>query len=427
MAMPRHEATLAMRPALALALALVAASGCLDAGDGQAPVPLGTNLAADDLTGFRVVDVADLPGGTEPGLRVAPDGTLYAIAWTRLFASHDGGATWQERQTPFRHNGDSDLAVDGAGRLHVVGMSLGKQGAPWMPHWTSDDRGATWTLASDLHPEGAIDRPWIAVAPDGRLVAAWNDFKQQRASIVASDDGGATWSRPFHVDEHWNQLLSRPVFRRAETFVPMHNAESGAAVVAHQDEPGGPWEVLPGPSVPFAAYLAPMAVDGEGILHWVAVVGQEGRQVHLWRSGNGKDWVDGRAVSGGVEAVMPWPVPLDLGVAVAFYEATPAPGDGPLPVPAPLPVPLAPANESLAWHAVVAMPVGNGWRAVRTTADPVHVGPLCSRPEGCPGGAAPFFDLFEAIALPTAEIAVAHVVHGDQRGGQHGLVVAVSS
>lgn len=399
-------------------LAVLTLAGCLASPAAPIQPPHDPVFANGALGAFRATDIADLAGGAEPGLQLAPDGTLFAIAWTRLFS--DAGGAWRELDTPFDHNGDSDLAIGGDGTMHVVGMRLGSQGAPFLPYWRSRDAGATWDLVSDLHPDGPIDRPWIAVGPDGRLVVAWNDFEAKRTTIVSSRDGGQTWGDPFHIDSAWYPLLSRPVFRGEETFLALHNG--GPIIIARQASPGGPWGAWVGVQASVESFFAPLAIDGAGTLHLVSIEEVDGaQQVRHRQSPDGVAWSAPTTVSDGLEAVMPWPVPLRTGVAVAFYQASASVDDRPLPLQ------LAMPEEAVVeWHAVVAVPEAGGWRKVPTTTGPVHVGPMCTRSSECSDNARPFYDAFEAIPLGGGGIAVVHVVHGEQRGGVHGLVVARS-
>lgn len=405
------------KPTAAVAfVAVLLVAGCTAPTASQQPTDAARWFGRGDIASFAATDLADLANGAEPGIQAAPDGRLWVLAWTGLFTRLNG--PWTQVATPFDHGGDSDFAVGGDGSLYVLGMQLSGQGAPYLPYWRSTDLGKTWTLVADLHPEGPIDRPWIAAAPDGRLVAVWNDFEDKRAAIATSADGGDNWSVETYIDDAWYPYVTRPVFRGSETFVAMFGT---ATVVAHQRSPGTTWRALPGPDAAFAPFFTPLAVDGAGRLHHVAIEqdGEVLRAVHR-SSQDGSTWSNPAVVSTGPQAVMPWPIALHDGVAVAFYHATQAVDDRPLPLQL-----LMPQPDGLAWHAVVAFPEGSSWRLVNTTVEPIHRGPMCTRFSQCSEGAAPFFDAFEAVATPEGDVAVVHVVHGDQRGGAHGLVVAV--
>lgn len=405
----------------AVPLLLLLMAGCIDGGADASRHQ--TYLADPDRDVLQAVDVAAFDGGAEPGIQAAPDGTLYAIAWKRMFTD-DGRATWRELVTPFRQDGDSDLAIDRAGGLHVVAMGLTSEvsrGTPALGYWRSLDRGATWQLVHDLHPTGAIDRPWIAVAPDGRLVVTWNDFQAKRQGLRESRDGGTSWSEPEYARADWMPLVSRAVFHEEATWISMHNGPQ--VHLWHQASPQAPWQVLRGPPIsPGNVFILP-AVDGAGVLHLVGMQVQGGqRHVVHWTSRDGNTWGAPEVISTGLSGVLPWPVPLANGIAVAFYHATPQPDERLLPLQL-----LQPQDAPWQWHAVVAFPRDGAWQLVNTTTTAMHVGPMCLRFDPCAENAGPFFDYFEATALPDGRLAVAHIEHADQRGGsQHGLVVATT-
>ena len=111
---------------------------------------------------------------SEPGVDVAPDGTLYVNAPGGLlsslpgspsfiYRSGDGGATWRETPASLRANlpggGDSDLAIDPAdGHLAFSDLWLGSSTVA-----SSTDKGESW-LASPLQGIVVQDRQWVAAA-----------------------------------------------------------------------------------------------------------------------------------------------------------------------------------------------------------------------------------------------------------------------
>src|SRR5438132_7971030 len=149
---------------LALALGLVIAPGARGAGAFGPPVV-----------------VTGLDTG-EPGIDVAPDGTIYVNAPAGLlsnlpgspsfvFRSDDGGATWTPTPAGSRANlpggGDSDLSIDPAtGTLYMTGLWLGSATVS-----RSTDRGATW-LANPLQGVVIQDRQWVASAGGGNVYHA---------------------------------------------------------------------------------------------------------------------------------------------------------------------------------------------------------------------------------------------------------------
>ncbi|TMQ69533.1 MAG: exo-alpha-sialidase, partial [Candidatus Eisenbacteria bacterium] len=110
----------------------------------------------------------------EPGIDVAPDGTIYVNTPAGLlsngpdspsfvFRSDDGGATWTLTPLGARADlpggGDSDISTDPAtGTLYMTDLWLGSATVS-----RSTDRGATWQ-ANPLQGVVVQDRQWVASA-----------------------------------------------------------------------------------------------------------------------------------------------------------------------------------------------------------------------------------------------------------------------
>ena len=122
-----------------------------------------------------------IPGASvgEPGVNVAPDGSIYVNGPAGLvshlpgsaspvFKSTDGGATWTTTSPGLRANlpggGDSNIAIDPVnGSLYMTDL--------WLVNSTvsrSTDGAATW-LANPLQGVVVQDRPWIATAGGGNV------------------------------------------------------------------------------------------------------------------------------------------------------------------------------------------------------------------------------------------------------------------
>jgi hypothetical protein len=166
-------------------------------------------------------------GGNNPTMTVAGDGTVFVL-WERLISadaettaerasfvsrSSDRGATWDVfPAAPEMPNlGGSILRwspLGGAqGTLHLIyhGKPGQTQGDSDIYYQRSTDAGQTWSeprLMNDDEPEAmrAQFHPNLVVAPDGRLEAAWWDFRDDPGTFVndiyhaVSTDNGATWS-----------------------------------------------------------------------------------------------------------------------------------------------------------------------------------------------------------------------------------------
>lgn len=148
---------------------------------------------------------------TEAGLAVAPNGTLYvayALAPSSsnvaIVSSADGGTTWSAVANvavtaPGTTPGEVDLAIDGAGRLHVT----------WTEHTLPDgvpltgvfysrslDGGVTWQtplqVAGERHGELGV-----GTVKDDQVHLVWrSNIGGDGTFHQWSADGGETWSVP---------------------------------------------------------------------------------------------------------------------------------------------------------------------------------------------------------------------------------------
>jgi hypothetical protein len=134
-------------------------------------------------------------------------GVLYRGAEPRdmKFAGWSG-AQWSEGTQVGRFDWDfggcphtgGGLAQSADGkRLHAL-VWTGLQGQQGLYYVASNDGGASWSDARRLGGEDAVDGD-IALAPDGRLQAVWDDG----AAILGagSGDGGASWSEPATISD----------------------------------------------------------------------------------------------------------------------------------------------------------------------------------------------------------------------------------
>ena len=115
---------------------------------------------------------------SEPGIDVAPDGTLYVNAPvgvlsnipgspSKVYRSTDGGATWSTLPQGLKANqpggGDSDIAISADGTLSETDLWLGNSTVA-----TSSDKGQSWT-AQPLQGPVVQDRQWVAATSGGRV------------------------------------------------------------------------------------------------------------------------------------------------------------------------------------------------------------------------------------------------------------------
>lgn len=171
--------------------------------------------------------VSDNTGGNNPSMTIDDSGTVYVL-WERLLSgdvdtdadrnsyvsrSSDQGETWEVFQAaPEMPNLGGTIiqwSPEGGatGSLHIIyhGKPGQEQGDTDVFYQRSTDQGETWTaptMLNDDEPEAlrAKFHPNLAVGPDGRLEAAWWDFRDD-PGIYANDvyhtvsfDNGETWS-----------------------------------------------------------------------------------------------------------------------------------------------------------------------------------------------------------------------------------------
>lgn len=169
-----------------------------------------------------------------------PDGG----AWATGFAvSFDGGRTWTRglapglstgTKGPWQRSTDPVVAFDHLGRVYLNSLNFSRGGdvADAITVLASDDGGLTWSeprVAARPPATGDfIDKNWIAGnihadAPNpGRLVVTWTNFKanQQDHPIeyTWTDDRGLTWAAPrLLTPPAANVQGSFPLFRRDGT------------------------------------------------------------------------------------------------------------------------------------------------------------------------------------------------------------------
>lgn len=287
-----------MRRLLVLVAALLVAGCATPSRDGT-----GENV---DAAGFET-GPAFLPPvllttegpGFEPSIDVAPDGTVYAAAaktgrpnagarlasW--LWYSTDGGATFQDLPSPANAHRlmfgfEGDTAVDAKGRFYFMDTYLpdnavhrwspGADGVPaW--DWSRPFQGTTSLLD---------DRPWVSAHGDGVVYLLSNnggafpapggllrgDATSARIHLVASTDGGVTWSLGHAFpDSRFCQVAASPA-DDATVYVVCDEGEGAGAPVRvwRSEDRGATWTgaYLSRHGIG-TAYLTPaVAVDGAG-------------------------------------------------------------------------------------------------------------------------------------------------------------------
>ena len=187
-------------------------------------------------------------------IATAPDGSVY-LAWRSVFPgnardvvvarSADQGATWG---APVRVHADRwvydgcphagpSLQVDRAGTVHVAWWT-GKAGGAGV--WYAQSRDGARTFAAPVALGVAeFSRPahvQLALARDGRVVAAWDDgtVKLPRVVLRQSRDGGRTFAAAQVLSDP-AVAATFPVLAATPTGLTVAWSEQGAAAHAHAE------------------------------------------------------------------------------------------------------------------------------------------------------------------------------------------------
>lgn len=206
-------------------------------------------LAISDDGGRTFSQPIDIAGGlkeslTQPSLAIGDNGELYAffgetqvtefgedVKEGHLFmaVSRDAGKTFTQETIHTQPKGieftclNTPSAVVNPlnGEVYVAWEETGSE-TPKVLFMASSDDGETWsspTKLNNVDPKRTWDfqefNPWISVAPNGRVDAAWYDWRDdiaftpgpeaenalQQVYYTSSDDGGRTWSPNVRVTD----------------------------------------------------------------------------------------------------------------------------------------------------------------------------------------------------------------------------------
>src|SRR3954453_23712756 len=178
---------------------LLAGLGTLAAASAAALTPLVDGVAAAAAFGTPVVVSGD--DASEPGVDVAPDGTLYVNAPvgvlsnfpgspSNIYRSDDGGANWTKLPASLKANlpggGDSDIAISPDGSLAETDLWLGSSTVA-----VSKDKGQPWT-ANPVQGTVAQDRQWVTATSGGRVYHVVHQIPSG-LYVSRSVDGGLTY------------------------------------------------------------------------------------------------------------------------------------------------------------------------------------------------------------------------------------------
>ena len=212
---------------------------------------------------------------------------LVARPTGQLLATHDGGATWTVERPPDPYHGQlGGVACIGSDRLVVTGWS--PQGAFVL---TTADGGRRWRTSHLIKMPDDLN---AVASPDARhlwAVGSTDLPSGSRGAIVASRDGGLTWT----VQER-----DRDVIWRGVAFSDDRNGWAvgyvgGGSVIAHTTDGGATWTV----SHLASAYRL-LSVACSGPKHaWAVGTTADGSSSAIAGTQDGKTWSVKRLVLAG--------------------------------------------------------------------------------------------------------------------------------
>jgi hypothetical protein len=356
-----------------------------------APVSTGVASAASFMAPVVVTGV----DAGEPGIDIAPDGTMYINAPDGLlsslpgspslvFRSTDGGATWTRLPDSLKANlpggGDSDMTISPDGTLSETDLWLGSSTVA-----TSSDRGQTWT-ANPVQGTLVQDRQWVAASAGGRVyhvthqiptglwVARSIDYgltyPQQNIAATVADQTGCICPPGNIVAEDGGLTGDRigGVYATSTGGVGFYRSTNGGLTFTN-DYPG------PASSADTTRAFPVVADGGNGKLAvvWNPVVNGRSSVMLATSSDFGATWSAPRTIVSAGTSVYPWVAYRNGKIAVSLYhtDATATPDTVP---------------ESATWYESYLESIDDGATfSGLQTADSTSVksGPICTGGTGC--------------------------------------------
>ena len=362
----------------------------------------GTMVPAHAVPTFSTTVVANDHSTSEPGIDVAPDGTLYVNGPAGLLSnlpgspsfvwrSRDAGASWTLTPSSLRANlpggGDSDISIDASGGLHMTDLWLGSATVS-----QSTDQGQTW-LANPVQGVVVQDRQWIAAGSGSNVYHATHQIPSGLI-VSKSVDGGLT----FPI-----QSLAASPLDQTGCVCPPGNliAEAGAGLLGTSDKVGLIYATSSG-GVNFARStnggltfttttvgpasgadtstnfpVVASAGNGRLVSVWLAV--QNGASSVLFNSSSdwGQTWGTPKTIVASGTPAYPWVAAQGSKVSIVLYESPDARAT-PDTVPA----------GARFFESYLESTDGGATLSPLTTVDPIPVktGPVCTEGINCTSG-----------------------------------------
>lgn len=284
----------------------------------------------------------------EPMIVEHPDGTLFVAGWPlnpdpdttpRLWKRDSGDQPWESVEVGTeadgaKGNSDVDLAIGPNGTLYyaVMGFSWEKGHGTHIAIGASPDKGKSWRWTSLSDEEGA-DRPWVAVAPDGRVHVVWNDGAAGPTHAI-STDGGTTWEQRSRVHPAGtpSHLAIGPAGELAVRITPLTSTgfrpDEVPDMIAVSNDCGKNWGKH---AAPGSRDWDPTLVDATKIPRWVEPVAwdaggalytmwSEGDQLMLGRSKDlGTSWITWLVADDQLSAYYPYLIARGTGELAATW------------------------------------------------------------------------------------------------------------
>jgi hypothetical protein len=353
----------------------------------------------------------------EPGIDIAPDGTIYVNAPSGLlsnlpgspsfvYRSSDGGGSWTKLPAGLRSlfpgGGDSDISIDpGNGKLYMTDLWLGSATVSY-----STNRGDSWT-ANPLEGVPVQDRQWISTPGGNR---AYHLTHQIPLGLVVSKsiDGGLTYplqaigATPLDqtgcvcppgtlISENGGGLFGSKdkvgfVYSTSTGGVNFARSTNGALTFSQST-------VQPASSADTTQSFPVVSNAGGGHLAavWQDVIGNSSVVRYSSSSDWGQTWSTPRTLVSSGTSLYPWVAASGSKVAISVYH-TDASG-----VPSSVP-------ESAQWleSYLESTDGGASFSALQTVdPTPVKTGPICTEGINCSGDRE-LLD-FQSLALDAAD------------------------